>query len=87
MVGDTVSNVQAKVSSAIYGPEQGAVESAQSRLSAAVESARARLAEMVEGAGEGASEAVKSAKRGVEDMASSVSSAAAKATGRVKDEL
>ncbi|KAL8661418.1 MAG: hypothetical protein Q9202_005600 [Teloschistes flavicans] len=74
---------QAKVSEAIYGPEKGAVESASIRLQGVIESAKARLAALPKDAQAG----VEAARSGIEDAASSVSSIAAKATSRVKDEL
>ncbi|KAL8832046.1 MAG: hypothetical protein Q9170_005043 [Blastenia crenularia] len=74
---------QAKVSEAIYGPERGAVESASLRLQGIIESAKARLAALPKDAQAG----VEAVQGGIEDAASSVSSMAAKATDRVKDEL
>ncbi|KAJ4403823.1 hypothetical protein N0V91_006336 [Didymella pomorum] len=65
-----------KISSAVYGPEQGAMESASSRIALAVQAANSRISEMYASASINASE-----------VASSVSSAAAEATQRVKDEL
>jgi hypothetical protein len=65
-----------KISSAVYGPEQGAMESASSRIALAVEAANSRISEMYASASINAGEA-----------ASSVSSVAAEATQRVKDEL
>ncbi|KAL8647643.1 MAG: hypothetical protein Q9210_005435 [Variospora velana] len=74
---------QAKVSEAIYGPEKGAMESASLRLQGVIESAKARMAALPKDAQAG----VEAAQSGIEDAASSVSSMAAKATDRVKDEL
>ncbi|KAF2200778.1 hypothetical protein GQ43DRAFT_373057 [Delitschia confertaspora ATCC 74209] len=71
-----VGNVASAVSSAVYGPEQGAMESASSRLAASIEVANSKISEMLASAASGASEA-----------ASTVSSAATAATQRVKDEL
>ncbi|KAJ4311148.1 hypothetical protein N0V94_008102 [Neodidymelliopsis sp. IMI 364377] len=65
-----------KISSAVYGPEQGAMESASSRIALAVEAANSRISEMYASASSNAGEA-----------ASSVSSVATEATQRVKDEL
>ncbi|KAF3035141.1 hypothetical protein E8E12_006500 [Didymella heteroderae] len=65
-----------KISSAVYGPEQGAMESASSRIALAVEAANSRISEMYASASSNAGEA-----------ASSASSVAAEATQRVKDEL
>ncbi|KAF1931480.1 uncharacterized protein M421DRAFT_98626 [Didymella exigua CBS 183.55] len=65
-----------KISSAVYGPEQGAMESASSRIALAVEAANSRISEMYASASMNAGEA-----------ASSVSSVATDATQRVKDEL
>lgn len=64
------------ISSAIWGPEQGAMESANSRIAAAVEVANSRIAEMYAAAAKSA-----------EAAASSVASAASAATQRAKDEL
>ncbi|KAF2184083.1 hypothetical protein K469DRAFT_689432 [Zopfia rhizophila CBS 207.26] len=64
------------ISSAIYGPEQGAMESASSRLAAVVEVANSRISELYA-----------SAAKSAEDAVSSVSSVATEATQRVKDEL
>ncbi|KAL9053095.1 MAG: hypothetical protein Q9206_004053 [Seirophora lacunosa] len=74
---------QAKVSEAIYGPEKGAVESASLRLQGVIESAKARMMALPKDAQAG----LQGAQSGIEDAASSVSSMAAKATDRVKDEL
>ncbi|OCL08928.1 hypothetical protein AOQ84DRAFT_31497 [Glonium stellatum] len=87
VAGEGYEAARARVSEAVYGPEQGAVESASSRIAAAVESARSRLAEMYERSGEAVGETYERAREGVEEFASSVSSAAGKATGRVRDEL
>ncbi|KZM26183.1 uncharacterized protein EKO05_0000433 [Ascochyta rabiei] len=65
-----------KISSAIYGPEQGAMESANSRIALAVEAANSRISEMYASASVNAGKA-----------ASSASSVATEATQRVKDEL
>ncbi|KAF2681710.1 hypothetical protein K458DRAFT_406304 [Lentithecium fluviatile CBS 122367] len=64
------------VSSAIYGPEQGAVESASSRLAAAVEAANSQISGLYA-----------AASKSAEDAANVVSNAATAATQRVKDEL
>lgn len=64
------------VSSAIYGPEQGAVESASSRLAAAVEAANSQISQLYA-----------AASKSAEDAASLAASAATTATQRVKDEL
>jgi hypothetical protein len=77
MAGENAAAAASAVRSAIYGPEQGAVESASSRLAAAVEAANSRIAEMYASASSTADEA-----------ASSVASVITKAThGDVKDEL
>ena len=86
-IDDSYSKVSSRLSSAIYGPEQGAIESAQKRLGVAVESAKARLASFASVAAEAASSAASRASEGVEDFASNVSSAVDSATSRVKDEL
>jgi vacuolar-type H+-ATPase subunit H len=87
IAAERYASATAAISNAIYGQEQGAVESAQSRLSAAVESARVKLADFAASAGEGASEYVKQASEGMEDFASSVSSVMSSATTSAKDEL
>ncbi|KAL8803810.1 MAG: hypothetical protein Q9182_002942 [Xanthomendoza sp. 2 TL-2023] len=74
---------QAKVSEAVYGPEKGAVESASLRLQGVIESAKARLAALPKDAQAGA----EAAQSGIENAASSVSSMAAQATRKAKDEL
>jgi len=73
---DNASKVASAASSAIYGPEQGALESANSRIALAVEAANLRISELYA-----------SASKGSENVASSISSAAAEATKRVRDEL
>jgi len=82
-VKDTYAAASAKVSEAIYGPEQSALESAQARVSAVLESARAKLAEMATHATGAAADGIQAAKSNVEEFANSVSSTAAS----VKDEL
>ncbi|KAI4174596.1 MAG: hypothetical protein LQ343_002169 [Gyalolechia ehrenbergii] len=74
---------QAKVNEVIYGPEKGAMESASLRLQGVIGSAKARLAALPKDAQAG----VEAAQSEIADAASSVSSMAAKATDRVKDEL
>jgi hypothetical protein len=76
VASEKAQDAAAKASSAIYGPEQGAVESASSRLAAAVEAANSRIAEMYAEAAKTAGEA-----------ASGVSSVVTEATQRVRDEL
>ncbi|KAF2867420.1 hypothetical protein BDV95DRAFT_610816 [Massariosphaeria phaeospora] len=76
VVGDKAADAASAISSAIYGPEQGAVESASNRIAAAVEAANARISEIYANAAKGA-----------EGAASSVSSAVTEATQRVRDEL
>ncbi|KAF2758883.1 hypothetical protein EJ05DRAFT_499316 [Pseudovirgaria hyperparasitica] len=83
VAGDSYEAARAKISSAIYGPEVGAIESAQNRVATAVESARARLDELAKAGGEQAQKA----RESVVEMVSSVAEAAAGVTGRVKDEL
>ncbi|KAG9242844.1 hypothetical protein BJ878DRAFT_513517 [Calycina marina] len=87
IVAENFAAASAKASSGIYGPEQGAVESAQARLSEAVVSAKLRLAEFASVAGERAANTVSKATAGVEDMASSITEAVSEATKYVKDEL
>ncbi|KAF2015601.1 hypothetical protein BU24DRAFT_181385 [Aaosphaeria arxii CBS 175.79] len=74
--GEQAANVASALSSAVYGPEQGAIESASSRLALAVEAANSKLSEIY-------ADAAKSA----EEAASTVSSVMADATQRVRDEL
>lgn len=76
VAGEKAADVAAVVSSAIYGPEQGAVESASSRLAAAVEVANSRISELYA-----------SASKSAEQAANSISSVVAEATRSVKDEL
>ncbi|KAF2748111.1 hypothetical protein M011DRAFT_476735 [Sporormia fimetaria CBS 119925] len=76
VVGEKAADAAASASSAIYGPEQGAVESASSRLAAALEAANSRISEMYASAASTAG-----------DAASSASSVVSKATQGVKDEL
>ncbi|KAF2114135.1 hypothetical protein BDV96DRAFT_647616 [Lophiotrema nucula] len=76
VAGEKVADALSAAKSAIYGPEQGAVESASSRVAAAIEAANSRIADLYANAATSA-----------EDAASSASSLAAKATDRVKDEL
>jgi hypothetical protein len=76
IAGEKAADAAAAASSAIYGPEQGAVESASSRLAAAVEAANSRISEMYANAASTAGEA-----------ASSVSSVVTEATQGLKDEL
>ncbi|KAF1943302.1 hypothetical protein EJ02DRAFT_453406 [Clathrospora elynae] len=73
---ENAAYVASAASSAVYGPEQGAMESANSRIALAVEAANSKIAAMYAAASGNAEEA-----------ASSVVSAAAEATQRVKDEL
>jgi hypothetical protein len=75
-VGEKAADAASAVSSAIYGPEQGAVESASSRLAAAVEAANSRISELYANAANTA-----------DGAASSASSIMSKATQSVKDEL
>ncbi|KAJ4295052.1 hypothetical protein N0V90_007060 [Kalmusia sp. IMI 367209] len=76
VASEKAADAAAAVSEAIYGPEQGAVESASSRLAVAVEAANSRISELYAAAASNA-----------ESAASSASSIAAEATQRVKDEL
>lgn len=73
---EKVADAVSAASSAVYGPEQGAMESASSRLAAAVEAANSKISDLYASAGET-----------VEAAASKASSAATAATQRVKDEL
>ncbi|USP77692.1 uncharacterized protein yc1106_04966 [Curvularia clavata] len=74
--GEVYSSISSAASSMVYGPEQGAMESANSRIADAVAAANSRIAELYSAASQNAEEA-----------ASSLSSAATKATQVVKDEL
>jgi len=75
-VGENAAYISSAASSAVYGPEQGAMESANSRIADAVAAANSRIAEMYAAASGSA-----------EKAASSLSSAATQATQAVKDEL
>lgn len=79
------NDMVASVSSAVYGPEQGAFESATSRLNAAVESAKARMKEYGDAASNAVTESYEAVADAAADAASSVSSVASEAMG--KDEL
>lgn len=76
VASEKAADAASAVSSAIYGPEQGAVESASSRVAAAVEAANSRISEIYA-----------AAAKGGEEAASSVSSVVSQATQRMKDEL
>ena len=73
---ENAAHAASAVSSVIYGPEQGAAESASSRLMAAVEAANSRVSEIYAAAASNA-----------EKASSLASSAATEATQRMKDEL
>ncbi|CAN9224096.1 unnamed protein product [Alternaria alternata] len=75
-VSENASYISSAASFAVYGPEQGAMESANSRIADAVAAANSRIASMYAAASGSAEEA-----------ASSISSAATQATQAVKDEL
>ena len=74
-------------SSAIYGSEKGAFESAQSRLSVAMASASSRLAEFGETASKATDDSVSKVVEAAQDAASSASSVASSVSIRVRDEL
>ncbi|KEQ67473.1 uncharacterized protein M437DRAFT_37523, partial [Aureobasidium melanogenum CBS 110374] len=74
-------------SSAIYGSEKGAFESAQSRLSVAMASASSRLAEFGETASKATDESVSKVVEAAQEAASSASSVAESVSARVRDEL
>ncbi|KAF2660332.1 hypothetical protein K491DRAFT_711832 [Lophiostoma macrostomum CBS 122681] len=76
VAGEKAADAASAISSAIYGPEQGAVDSASSRLAAAVDAANSRISEIY-------AEAAKTAG----NAASSVSSVVTEATQKVRDEL
>lgn len=85
--GSAMDAGKAQIKEAMYGPEQGAVESASARLAAVMASAKAKIAELSANGQEGAVDAAEKIRNGVKEMASNVSSAASAATGKVKDEL
>ena len=94
VVDDTLSQasamgetVRAKVSEAVWGPEQGAVSSVQGRMAEAMESARSAIAAMATDAANGGSDAMSAASSSVAEAASAVSSSVSSATKHVKDEL
>ncbi|KAF2124282.1 hypothetical protein P153DRAFT_138471 [Dothidotthia symphoricarpi CBS 119687] len=76
VAGENADNAYSAISSAVYGPEQGAMESASNRIAAAVEAANSRISEMYA-----------SGSKSIEEAASSVASVATEATQRVRDEL
>lgn len=76
VAGQQAAAAASAVSSAVYGPEQGAWESAQSRIASVVESAQRAINSYANIAGTAA-----------ESLASDVQSAAASVTQRIKDEL
>ncbi|KNG48141.1 hypothetical protein DDE82_004827 [Stemphylium lycopersici] len=76
VASENAASMSSAASSAMYGPEQGAMESANSRIADAVAAANSRIAEMYAAASGSA-----------EDAASSLSSVATHATQAVKDEL
>lgn len=76
VAGENAGYVACLASSVVYGPEQGAMESANSRIAAAVAVANSKISKMYAAASVNA-----------QDAASSVVSAATEATARVKDEL
>ncbi|OQE42249.1 hypothetical protein PENCOP_c004G04669 [Penicillium coprophilum] len=80
---DAIENIQSKASTAVYGEEPHAMESAGTRLIDALESANSQLAGLAAKYGSVASEAVETAASYVEDTTSSIKNAAASA----KDEL
>jgi hypothetical protein len=80
---NAIEDIQSKASSAIYGEQPNAVESATIRLAGAVESAKSRLADLAASASSVASEAAETAASHVDDATSSVKSAASS----VRDEL
>ncbi|KAJ5207324.1 hypothetical protein N7491_002043 [Penicillium cf. griseofulvum] len=80
---DSIESIQSKASTAIYGEEPNAMESAGSRLTEALESANSQLTRLAASYGSVASEAVETAASHVEDTTSSIKTAAAS----VKDEL
>ncbi|KIV92977.1 hypothetical protein PV10_04227 [Exophiala mesophila] len=82
-----VDTAKAKLSSAVYGPEQGAVESAQSRIAEAVESARSAIESIASQAGAGGAAVVEAISSSVDEAASAISNSVSSATDYVKDEL
>ena len=83
-MGETV---RAKVSEGLFGPEQGAMESAQGRIAEAVESARSAIAAMASDAVDAGSNVVGSISSSVDEAASAMSSTVSSATKYLKDEL
>ncbi|KAK5050643.1 hypothetical protein LTR84_003925 [Exophiala bonariae] len=79
--------VKAKVSEAVYGPEQSALESAQSKIAEAVESARQAIAAMASSVGDTGSDAAEALESKIEEVASVISSSVSSVTSYVKDEL
>ncbi|KAL9104618.1 MAG: hypothetical protein Q9163_000483 [Psora crenata] len=80
---EAVEVTRQKIREAVYGPEKGAMESAQAKILEAVESAKERMATMVGTAGAAADRIQNAVGEGV----GSIASAAAKTGGKVKDEL
>ncbi|THX08767.1 hypothetical protein D6D18_01526 [Aureobasidium pullulans] len=74
-------------SSAIYGSEKGAFESAQSRISVAMASASSRMSEFGETASKATDESVSKVVEAAQEAASSASSVAESVSIRVRDEL
>ncbi|KAF2725300.1 hypothetical protein K431DRAFT_281246 [Polychaeton citri CBS 116435] len=81
------ASVRAAVSSAVYGPEQGALESASARISLAMASAQSRIAEFGLQASSVGNDGVSKAGETYEQATSSISSAASVVTAAVRDEL
>ncbi|KEF52083.1 uncharacterized protein A1O9_11709 [Exophiala aquamarina CBS 119918] len=79
--------VKAKLSGAVYGPEQSALESAQSKIAGAVESAKSAIANMASSLGETGSDAGEALSSSIEEVASVIRSSVSSATDYGKDEL
>lgn len=79
--------VKSQVSEVVYGPEQSAFESAQSKIFEAVESARHAIAAMASSVGETGSDATEALGSSIEEVASVISSSVSSVTSYVKDEL
>jgi hypothetical protein len=85
--GEQYESATLAASIAIYGSEQGAFESAQSRINVALASARSRMADFGEIASKATDESVSKVVEAAQDVASSASSVAELVSSRVRDEL
>ncbi|PCH00352.1 Hypothetical protein PENO1_048370 [Penicillium occitanis (nom. inval.)] len=83
MMSSAYSNIHSKASAVLQPEQQGAFESATSKLALAVESAKARLADLASNVGDGAAKVQSEAGSVVKSAESVISSA----TSKIKDEL